>query len=107
MSAEVDERIPEEKNAMAREDVVEDQASSGMECGIKRPTLQRYGGALSTLLLMIAIPLLAVGYQYYQDWQLQQRHVSCPSLLWRLHVTLTLDYHLCTGTCVKRQNVIT
>lgn len=77
MSAEVDERIPEEKNAMAgEEDVVKDPAPSGMECGIKRPILQRYRGALSTLLLIIAIPLLAIGYQYYQDRQLQQRHVS-------------------------------
>lgn len=75
MSAEVDERTPEEKNAMAREeDVVEDQPSAGKECEIKRPMLQRYRGALSTLLLTIAIPLLAIGYQYYQDRQLQQRH---------------------------------
>ncbi|KAG5265860.1 hypothetical protein AALO_G00247150 [Alosa alosa] len=73
MSAEVDERIPE-KNAMAPEDVVEDQPSSGVECGINRPTPQRFRGALSTLLVIIAVPLLAVGYKYYQDQQLRQRH---------------------------------
>lgn len=94
MSAEVDERIPEEKNAMAREeDVVEDQPSSGKECEIKRPMLQRYRGALSTLLLTIAIPLLAIGYQYYQDRQLQQRHVSCPSL-----ASSRCRQHACKGS---------
>lgn len=80
MSAEVDEGAPEENNAMAPEDVVEDQASSRVECAINRPSLQRFRRGLSSLLIIIAVPLVAVGYKYYQEQQLKQRHVSCPSL---------------------------